>query len=105
MGIEECKWPEGNCKCWEEKQKNKEDHSGRVWMHCEEGLSLTKASMSRFMMYCLSNGVQIGDVYAFNPSYKRSLVVASVRLKPEQIEEFETETGGKLKEPPTINLN
>lgn len=105
MGNEECNWPEGICKCWAEKQENKADHSGRVWMHCEEGLSLTKASMSRFMMYCLSKKVQIGDVYAFNPKYNRSLVVASVRIKPEQIEDFEMETGGKLKEPPTINLN
>jgi hypothetical protein len=99
-----CQWPEGICKCWEREQ-SKPDLHGRVWMHCEEGLGLTKASMARFMVFCLKKNVEIGSVHAFNPRYDRSLVLASVRIKPDQIEAFERETGGKLRRPPKINLN
>jgi hypothetical protein len=99
-----CTWPTGNCKCWEAEQ-SKPDPFGRVWMHCEEGLNMSKASLARFMMFCLSQRVEIGDVYAFSPGYARSLVVASVRLRPDQFEAFERETGGKLRKPPRIVLN
>ena len=81
------------------------DYAGRVWMHCEEGLSLSKASMSRFMMYCLTHNVEIGSVHPFNANYKNSLVIASVRLRPNQFQEFEKETGGKLRHPAKIHLN
>lgn len=74
-------------------------------MHCEEGLSLTKASMARFMMFCLKNNVEIGNVYPFNPRYHGSAVLASVRLRPDQIKAFEAETGGKLRRPPRPSLN
>lgn len=99
-----CTWPEGTCKCWEETQA-KPDIYGRVWMHCEEGLALNKASMARFMLFCLTNRVEIGQVDAFNPRYRNSAVLASVRLRPEQFTAFEAETGGKLREPPRIKLN
>jgi hypothetical protein len=81
------------------------DIFGRVWMHCESGLSMTKASMARFMMFVLANRVEIGMVYAFSPNYKGSLVLASVKLKPEQFEAFERETGGKLRDPIQVHLN
>ena len=84
---------------------NSADIYGRVWMHCESGLALTKASMARFMMFVLKNKVEIGTIYAFNPRYERSLVLASVRLKPEQFEAFERETGGMLREPIQVQLN
>jgi hypothetical protein len=99
-----CTWPEGVCKCWEAEQ-NKPDLYGRVWMHCEEGLNMGKASMARFMVFCLSQRVEIGSIYAFSPSYARSVVIASVRLRPDQFEAFERETGGKLRNPPRIVLN
>lgn len=102
---EPCGWPEAPCACYLEKQAKPEDIYGRVWMHCEEGLAMTKASTSRFLMFCLKNRVEIGDVYAFNPRYHGSSVVASVRLRPDQFEAFESETGGKLRKPPKINLN
>lgn len=37
------------------------DVKGRVWRHCEEGLSMTKASMARFMMFVLKNDIEIGE--------------------------------------------
>lgn len=81
------------------------DMYGRVWRHCEEGLSMTNASMARFMMFCLRNSVEIGDVYAFNPKHERCLVICSIRIRPEQIPAFESETGGRLRRPPRIVLN
>ena len=66
---------------------------------------MTKASMARFMMFCLQNSVEIGDVWAFNPKFRGCSVIASVRIKPDQIEAFERETGGKLRTPPRIVLN
>lgn len=99
----ECYKETDECTCPE--PGSEADHYGRVWRHCEQGLTMTKASMARFMMFCLSNNVQIGDVYAFNANYKGSQVLASIRLKPEQIEAFEAETGGKLRRPPRLVLN
>lgn len=99
-----CTWPEGTCQHWAY-QQSKPDPFGRVWMHCEEGLNMGNASLARFLKFCLTNRVEIGSVDAFNPSYRLSLVMASVRLKPEQFAAFERETGGKLRKPPEINLN
>jgi len=81
------------------------DFQGRVWRHCEEGLSMSKASMARFMMFVLKNDIEIGDVYAFNPGFERCQVLASIRIRPDQIEAFERETGGKLRRPPRVVLN
>lgn len=81
------------------------DIYGRVWMHCESGLALTKASMTRFIMHVLENRIEIGQIYAFNPKYKGSLVLATLLLRPDQFEEFEKAAGGKLREPPVIHLN
>ncbi len=100
----QCSWPEGACQCWVAEQC-KPDHSNRVWMHCESGLAMTKASMARFMLFCLTNNVEIGSVHAFNPQYRGGLVLATVRLRPDQFEAFEGATGGKLRQPPKINLN
>jgi len=99
-----CTWPNGTCACYTENVQ-KPDPYGRVWMHCEEGLSLSKASMSRFVMHCLTNNIEIGQIFPFNYRYPRSQVSASVRLKPQQIEDFENATGGKLRKPPRISLN
>ena len=99
-----CSWPSGTCQNYIEK-KAKPDPYGRVWMHCESGLTNTKASMGRFMVFCLSNNVELGGVYAFNPKYKGSLACAAVLIKPELIEAFEQETKGKLRLPPKIRLN
>lgn len=99
-----CTWPNGTCACYA-KTAQKPDYAGRVWMHCEEGLSLSKASMSRFVMHCLTNNIEIGDIYPFDFRYPRSQVSASVRLRPEQFAEFEAQTGGKLRKPPRISLN
>ena len=101
--MSECKWPNGTCACYAQ-EAVKPDYAGRVWMHCEEGLSMTKASMSRFVVFCLRNGIEIGTIHPFNRSYERSQVSASVRLKPEQFAAFEAETGGKLSKPPRISL-
>ena len=101
---EPCTWPNGTCQHYIQKE-TQPDPWGRVWMHCEEGLSMSNASLARFMGFCLRNRIKIGDVHAFQPSYSRSQVSAAVRLKPEQFEAFERETGGKLREPPKIHLN
>ena len=84
---------------------NKADHAGRVWMHCESGLANNPTSMSRFIMFVLKNRILIGNLYAFNPEYKNSLVVASVRIRPDQVEAFEKETKGQLRPPPEVHLN
>jgi hypothetical protein len=102
---EPCNWPEsGPCACYMA-TANKPDPHGRVWMHCEQGLSLSKASMSRFVMFCLLNDIEIGSIYPFNYHYRNSQVSASVLMKPEQFEAFEAETHGKLRKPPRIVLN
>ena len=84
---------------------NEPDVYGRVWRHCESGLMLTKTSMTRFIMFVLENHIEIGTLYAFDPTFHRSLVVASLRLRPDQFGAFERETGGKLRLPRTIKLN
>lgn len=99
-----CTWPNGTCACYVVNAQ-KADPAGRVWMHCEEGLSLSKASMSRFIMHCLSNNIEIGDIHPFNYRYRNSQVSASVRLRPDQFEDFERETKGKLRKPPRISVN
>ena len=98
-----CNEPLHDCRCPE--PGSEADHYGRVWRHCEEGLSMTKASMARFMMFCLKNNVEIGSVHAFNANYNGSQVMAAIRLKPEQSESFEAQTGGKLRRPPRLVLN
>jgi hypothetical protein len=56
--------------------------------------------MARFMVYCLKNNVEIGDIYAFAaPGHRNSTVVVTVRLLPEQALDFEVLTGGTLREP------
>jgi hypothetical protein len=81
------------------------DVYGRIPMVCESGLAMTKASMTRFVMFCLENGVDILQLHPFNRRHKGCHVSASVMIKPDQIEAFERETGGKLRPPATINLN
>lgn len=98
-----CNWPTSPCACYAQSM-TKPDPYGRVWMHCEEGLSLSKASMARFVMFCLTNNVVIGDIYPFNYRYRNSQVSASVRIKPEQFAAFEAETGGKLRDPPKLSV-
>ena len=83
---------------------NEPDIYGRVWMHCESGLNLTKACMARFMVYVLKNRIEIGQIYAFDPRYDRTLVCVSLRLRPDQFEDFERATGGKLKPPTQVKL-
>lgn len=102
--MSDCKWPLGTCACYMESVE-KADPAGRVWMHCEKGLNLSKASMSRFVMFCLTNGVEIGGIYPFNREFPRSQVLASVRIHPDLCARFEEETGGKLRAPPRISLN
>lgn len=102
--MSDCNWPNGTCKCWE-KDQSKPDLYGREWMHCEEGLSFSKASMSRFIMFCLANNVEIGDLHPFNRNYPRCQVSAAIRIHPSLFEAFEKETSGKLRKPPIINLN
>ncbi|MEO9521684.1 MAG: hypothetical protein ABJC88_16905 [Parasphingorhabdus sp.] len=99
-----CNWPDGNCACAAE-QAEKPDFYGRVWMQCQEGLNMNKASMARFMMFCLANNIEIGSVYAFAPRYKNCSVVAAIRLKEGQFKEFTEATGGKLSKPVTVKLN
>ena len=99
-----CKWPEGVCACYSANAQKPDPH-GRVWMHCEQGLSLTKASMSRFVMFCLLNNVEIGSIHPFSHRFPGSQVSAAIRIKPEQFAAFETETGGKLRKPARISLN
>ena len=103
--MNNCNWPEsGPCSCYMA-NVDKPDPYGRIWMHCEEGLCLSKASMSRFIMFCLLNNVDIGSIYPFDYRHRNSQVSATVKLKPEQFEAFEVETHGELRKPPRISLN
>jgi hypothetical protein len=81
------------------------DVYGRVWRACESGLALNKACMSRFIMFVLENRIEVTALSAFDPKFRNSLVECMVRIKPEQFEAFERETGGKLRELPKLNLN
>lgn len=99
-----CKWPNGTCASYE-KHHMAEDPWGRVWMHCDSGLNLSKASMARFMMFCLTNKVELGSISAFAPEYPRCQVSAAIRIHPSLIDAFEKETGGKLRPPPKLSLN
>lgn len=102
-----CTWPGGTCACYEAKSKAdaSPDARGRVWMHCESGLSMSKACMGRFMNFCLSNCVELGEVHPVNPRFARCQVLATLRIRPDQFAAFEAETGGKLTKPPRIVLN
>jgi hypothetical protein len=73
-------------------------------MHCEEGLTLTRSSMSRFVMFCLTNNIEIGTLHPFNYRYPRCQVSASVRIHPDLFAAFEDATGGKLRKPPRLSL-
>lgn len=99
-----CTWPNGACASYQ-KEHMTADPWGRVWMHCDQGLNLSKASMARFMMFCLTSNVEFGSIRAFAPEYPRCQVSAAIRIHPSLIAEFEKQTGGKLHEPPKIKLN
>lgn len=99
-----CRWPEGTCASYE-KHHMAEDPWGRVWMHCEEGLSYTKASMSRFMMFCLANKVEFGSIQAFAPEYSGCQVTAAIRIHPSLVADFEREVKAKLRHPSKIKLS
>ena len=103
MKEDQCNWPNSPCKCAEQ-ENDKADPYGRVWMHCEEGLSLTKASMSRFVMFCLENNIEIGSIWPFNYKHKGCQVCVAVRIHPSQFPEFEQVTKGKLRKPATIKV-
>ena len=60
--MSDCKWPEGTCACYAANAM-KPDPYGRVWMHCEKGVNLSKSSMTRFVMFCLSNNGEIGTLH------------------------------------------
>jgi hypothetical protein len=81
------------------------DMYGRVPKICESGLAMTKASMSRFVMFCLKNGVDIKQIHPSNRNYHGCHVSAVVRIHPDLVRLFEAETGGKLRDPATLNLN
>lgn len=74
-------------------------------MHCEEGLNFSKASMTRFIMFCLENNVEITSLHPFNRNYKGCQVSAVIRIHPTLIEPFEKETLGRLRNPIEIKLN
>ena len=99
-----CSWPNGTCQHFAEKE-SKPDHLGRVWMHCDEGLNYSKASMTRFVMFCLGNYIEIGSIHAYSPEFKGSHVSATVRIYPDMFEAFTDMTGGKLTEPPVVSLD
>ncbi|MCJ8334584.1 MAG: hypothetical protein MJH10_10125 [Epibacterium sp.] len=99
-----CTWPNGTCQSYQQHHMA-EDPWGRVWMHCEEGLTMTKASMARFMMFCLANKVEFGSIDAFGPDIRGCQVIAAIRIHPSLIEDFERETGGKLRKPPRAVLS
>lgn len=88
------------------KKANEPDPHGRIWMHCEEGLNYSAASLSRFMLFILANNIELGSVYAFaGGKYPREQVCAAVLIHPDKITMFEVEVRAKLRKPPTLVLN
>jgi len=99
-----CNWPNGTCACYTQEQE-KPDVFGRVWMHCDSGLSMSKKSTLSLIQFILKNRLEVGSFYALEPSFSRSQVCVSVKIHPDLIPDFERETGGKLSRPPTIKLS
>ena len=99
-----CNWPDGTCACYAQEQE-KPDVFGRVWMHCDSGLNMSKKSTLSLIQFILKNRLEVGSFYALRPSFSRSQVCVSVKIHPDLIPDFERETGGNLSKPPKLKLN
>jgi hypothetical protein len=80
---------------------------GAVWWHTDDyaAPNLSKASLGTFFFEVLREGGQIGDVWAFNYAYPRSLVLVSVYMTEEMKNAIERRTRFKFRLPPKISLN
>jgi hypothetical protein len=68
-------------------------------------LNMSKASLGTFMEAALRHRMKICSVYAFDPSFHRSGVLARVFATLEQRENFMEETGFWLAPPPMVHFN
>ncbi len=71
----------------------------------QKRLNLSKASLGIFVEAVLRLGGSITDIYAMNPNYIRSAVLARVHMTVKQKQAFEAETGFLLRKPPTVKLS
>lgn len=80
---------------------------GAQWWHTHDHHSpnLTKASLGTFFNAVLSEGAQIGEVWTMNPNYPRSIVLVTVFATREMIDNIESKTKFRFREPPKVSLN
>lgn len=89
------------------------DRYGRVWkVTADYGavgtkkLGFSKASLGLFMFTLYKLGGEIGEVHVMGGGrYRNAYVQASLKIHPDKIAEFESDTGIKLENPATIKLN
>jgi hypothetical protein len=86
-------------------EQEKPDAFGRVWMHCNSGLNMSKKSTLSLVQFILKNRLELGSFYTLEPSDSKSQVFVSIKIHPDLIPDFERETRGILSKPPKIKLN
>lgn len=67
-------------------------------------IRLSKASLGEFCYHALSCGVDIYQLWAFNPNYKGSSVYPAIQATEEQVEKLR-EFGYVFVAPPTVRVN
>jgi len=65
----------------------------------------TKASLGEFFYTVISEGVQIGEIWCFNPKFHRSITLVTVFATQEQIRSIEEKSAFRFRPPPQVHLN
>jgi len=66
--------------------------------------NLSKASLGHFTYHALKCGVEIYQLWAFNPSYERSSVYPAIKATEKQLD-YLREQGYYFVEPAKLNVN
>lgn len=82
-------------------------YKGAEWWHSDDSYSpnLSKTSLGDFVYNSLKLGIQIGEIWSFNPNFHRSLVKVSIFATNEQRIALESVTKFKFVKPPKIHVN
>lgn len=90
------------------------DVYGRIWMQTFDlsekksglkALSLRKKLLGDFVFYALKHEAEIGSFYCLNAKFNGAWTGASIRIRPDRIEQFQLDTGVGLRTPPKLKLN
>ncbi|QRG06078.1 hypothetical protein EZH22_24310 [Xanthobacter dioxanivorans] len=65
----------------------------------------TKASLGEFFYTVISEGVQIGEIWCFNPKFHRSMTLVTIYATPEQKQTIEEKSAFRFRPPPKVHLN